>query len=489
MRAGTNRDKNSAKTRLVAVTESAAGETVLRRLQGLLTYPHEELDTELKNWLDLSEEDHKANLAQAILALANHGGGFILLGFKKTDGTWAPAVPRPSDLEAYSQDSVNSIVYSYAEPPFHCDVYPVPHPETGLLYPIVVVPGEHRVPIRSKREGPNGVHVRNNTYYIRRPGPKSESPQSGREWDELIGRCVTAARDDLLERFRGILQGSSATRPGDLGRSETEKQTLESWIDESTTRFKSLVAQKLSDENPSRYSKGTWQVAYSILGNLQSSTLNELLDVLRKVKGHETGWPPWWVPTRDEIRPYPYEGVVECWLKETRSASLFGESRSDNFRFTADSDFWRASPKGMMFLLRGYQEDGSPRLRPGTVLDVTLPIWRTGECLLHAQRLAVALGGESASVMFRFMWQGLSGRMLTSWAGQRRLLSDPMGPSRQDSVTSEITVPADQISTTLPEIVKTLTAPLYGIFDFYAPSLGAIQNELSKMRTFSLPTT
>jgi hypothetical protein len=482
VRTGTNIDKNSAKTRLVAMTESAAGETVLRRLQGLLTYPHEELDTELKNWLDLSSEDHKANLAQAILALANHGGGFILLGFTKTDGAWAPAEPRPSDLKAYSQDSVNSIVYRYAEPPFHCDVYPVPHPETGLLYPIVVVPGEHRAPIRSKREGPNGVHVRNNTYYIRRPGPKSEPPQSGREWDELIGRCVTAARDYLLERIREILQGSSATRPGTLGRLETEKHALESWIDESTTRFKSLVAQELSDEKPSRYSKGTWHVAYSILGNLRPLTLGELLDILRKVKGHETGWPPWWVPTRDEIEPYPYEGVVECWLKETRSTSLFDDSRSDNFRFTANSDFWRASPKGMMFLLRGYQEDSSPRLHPGTVLDVTLPIWRTGECLLHAQRLAVALGGESASVMLRFTWQGLSGRMLTAWADPRRILFDPIGPSRQDSVTSEITVSTDQISATLPEIVKTLTAPLYGMFDFYAPPLAVIQEELSKMR-------
>jgi len=414
------------------MTEHANGEAELRRLQSLLSRAHEELDTELKGWLDLSSEEHKANLAQAILALANYGGGFILLGFTKTDGAWAPAEPRPSDLSVYSQDSVNGIVHRYAEPPFQCDVYHVRHPETGHLFPVVVVPGGHRVPIRSKRDGPNGGHVRQNLYYIRRPGPQSEPPQSGREWDELIGRCVAAARNDLLERIREILQESSATPSGTLGRLQAEKQALEGWINESTTRLKSLVAQKLSDEEPSRYSKGTWQVAYSILGNLRSLTLDELLDVLRKVKGHETGWPPWWVPTRDEIRPYPYDGVVECWLKETRSASLFGESRSDNFRFTADSDFWRASPKGMMFLLRGYQEDSSPRVDPGTVLDVTLPIWRTGECLLHAQRLAIALGGESASVMFRFTWEGLSGRMLSSWAEPRRILFDRMG--RRDRI-------------------------------------------------------
>jgi hypothetical protein len=360
------------------------------------------------------------------------------------------------------------------------------HPETGQLFPVVVVPGDHRVPIRSKRDGPNEEHVRQNTYYIRRPGPQSGPPQSGREWDGLIARCLMAARGDLLERIREILQGSGVTRPGQF---EVEKKAFESWIDESTARFNFLVAQELSDEKPSRYSKGTWHVAYSILGNPRSLALNDLLEVLKKVKGHETGWPPWWVPTSDRLAPHPYQGVIECWLRELRSNLFFGDDRSDIFRYTGHSDFWRASPKGMMFLLRGYEEDSSRRLNPGTVLDVTLPIWRTGECLLHARRLAMALGSELTSVMFRVSWQGLSGRTLASWAEPRRIFFDPRGPSRQDSVTSEITVSADQISATLPEIVKNLTAPLYEIFDFFVPPSTMIQEELLKMRSWRIRAT
>ena len=38
---------------------------------------------ELKNWLDLRGNRHdKATLAKAAMALANHGGGSILLGFE-----------------------------------------------------------------------------------------------------------------------------------------------------------------------------------------------------------------------------------------------------------------------------------------------------------------------------------------------------------------------------------------------------------------------
>ncbi len=42
--------------------------------------PTEGLETELKGWLDLNSNEDKANIAHAILALANHGGGAILIG-------------------------------------------------------------------------------------------------------------------------------------------------------------------------------------------------------------------------------------------------------------------------------------------------------------------------------------------------------------------------------------------------------------------------
>lgn len=163
----------------------------LRRLQGLLIYPREDLDVELKGWLDLSSEDNKANLAQAILALANHnGGGHVLLGLIKSDGAWIPDTSRPSNLNNYTQDLINGIVEKYADPPFHCEVYHVADRPGGDVFPIVVVPGNHRVPIRAKRDGPGSKHVHQNAYYIRRPGPKSEPIQTAQEWDDLINRCL-----------------------------------------------------------------------------------------------------------------------------------------------------------------------------------------------------------------------------------------------------------------------------------------------------------
>jgi hypothetical protein len=77
---------------------------------------------------------------------------------------------------------------------------------------------------------------------------------------------------------------------------------------------------------------------------------------------------------------------------------------------------------------------------------------------------------------------GLAGRTLMSWASPRRIFFDARGPSRQDSVTSEQIIPSDQISETLPEIVKTLTQPLYETFDFYDIPSTVVREELSRMR-------
>jgi len=246
---------------------------------------------------------------------------------------------------------------------------------------------------------------------------------------------------------------------------------LDNWREESTNRWKELLARRLADEQPSRYSHGVWTVAYSVTGDFKQTELDELLEVLRQVKGRETGWPPWWVPTRKGIEPYPYNGVIECWLAE-----------EGVFAGPAHSDFWRASPAGNMFLLRGYQEDEPHEgHRPGTEIEVTLPIWRVGECLLHAQRLAGKLAGASSSVIFQVAWEGLSSRVLAVWDPMRAPLFDEYR-SRQGSVASRVVLSADRISETLPELVAILTKPLYEAFGFFKPSPAMIEQELSKMR-------
>jgi transcriptional regulator with XRE-family HTH domain len=440
----------------------------LRRLADLLIDPQETLDIEIKGWLDIaSENEHRALLAKAIIALANHGGGFIIVGFESTPNGVSPAVNRPDNLAVYSPDTVNAVVNRYIEPSFHCEVNIVTRAVDRLAYPIITVPGGHHVPVRSKRSGPNGQTIQQNVYYTRRPGPQSEPPQTGHEWDALMRRCIGNAREDLLNQFRGILAGGAAA----VAPQENRLQQVTRWHATSLERWRAL-SETLPAEHPARLRHGYYNVGYQLFGNVERVQGTALLDALNRGVVRHTGWPPFWVPTRDGIRPYMHDGNVECWL---------GPDGQD--RDPGHADFWRASPDTQFFLIRGYQEDGheNAQAEPGTIFDITLPTWRIGEILLHAASMARQLGDAQAQAVLIFEWTGLNGRSLRSFANRTRHMADRY-TARQERYRADLTVQADQIGDQLPELVGRVIRPLYELFDFFQLPATLPLEELERMR-------
>lgn len=440
-----------------------------RDLSPLILSPRESLAVEYKAWLDPSVDADKANIAQAIMALANYGGGFVVIGFNEAGPELKPAPPRARLAERFTADIVNGIVKSYADPPFHCEVYQVSNPATGLSHPVISVPGQHATPIRSRRDGPSGKHVANNTYYIRRPGPESAPILTAQEWLGLIERCVLARQEALTAAFRGILMGLAGTAVGELAGPGEQKSELSKWTAESEERWKELLDEKGASENGElSHSLGYWTIAFQIEGEFTSPSLAQLLDALRRAHGRETGWPPLWVPTGEEIKPHPYNGTLECWIADAHD--------------TAHADFWRASPTGLTFLLRGYQED-TEVATAGKLFDVNLPIWRVGECVLHATRLAASLGAPDAEISAHIAWHGLRGRQLSVWADRGR-----RAPFRrayrclQHSVFTTFKFSASTAFDLLPEIVGQALAPLYEAFDLFRPTRDLLSGELARMR-------
>ena len=441
------------------------------RLTDLLLDPQEALDVEIKSWLDLARnEEHKATLAKALLALANHGGGFVIIGLTETGAGATTASERPVTLDAYSQDIVNGIVRNYAEPAFHCSVHHVRHPTSDVIHPIIGVPGGHRVPIRAKRSGPNDQIVQQHVVYIRRPGPRSEQPLSGREWDELFAKCLRGRRDELLDHIRDLLIG----KPSSEG-IQTEMARLDRWVMDCESIWRDKIA-GLPPDSPARCPHGFFTFAYHVNGGKKLG-LSELHDVLRDAP-RLTGWNTWWVPTRQEIAPYVKDGAIECWLGGDTSE----HHRKD--RDAAHSDFWRITPDGRAFLLRGYLEDGDRAARagiqPGTCLDPTMPIWRIGEGLLHATYFAGRLGGNSVSFAARYT--GLRERRLTTWANPMDVNDWASGISKDNDVPLSTSVAVDTLSANLVEVVHSLLSPLYERFDFTRLPLEIVQRELNRLR-------
>ena len=329
----------------------------------LITEPREDLAYEYKDWLDLTSKEHKATLSKAAIALANHGGGYIVIGFTE-QGPILESRPRPKEIPEITPNSVNEAVHLYAEPKFQCAMHLVSHPDTDVQHPIVIIPST-TVPVMSMREC-QGV-IAQNRCYVRKPGPKSEDPRTSEEWRTLLNRCVRANRDEMLEAFRSIMAGRVETQnsmPNGL-------DDLRDYCTVAHDRWKELVSDE-PDNSPAQFPHGYYEMAFSLLDATPANDLIKLQDRLRETRRIKlSGWTPFLEMQVPNWAPRPHEDFVEAWL---------GGPDHNGCR-AAESylhDFWRASLDGKLYTIRGYLEDGQNHA-PGLVVYTTTPIfayWR-----------------------------------------------------------------------------------------------------------------
>jgi hypothetical protein len=212
-------------------------------------------------------------------------------------------------------------------------------------------------------------------------------------------------------------------------------------------------------------------MGFSLVGAAPATGLADLQDRLRKARRIKlTGWTPFLEMTTPEWTPYPHENFVEAWVGRTAA--------SGRPRTPAHSDFWRASPSGKLYTIRGYAEDELEKYPSGTAFDITLPIWRVGEGILFAARLAETFVDVEA-IGIRCRYTGLNGRALVSVSGDRAICGDDV--SRTDDILLQTLATPAQIRDNLAEVLHQLLMPLYERFAFFRLPIVIVEQELGKM--------
>lgn len=231
---------------------------------------------------------------------------------------------------------------------------------------------------------------------------------------------------------------------------KTTSADMNTWDRRCRRRLEKRIAEEFAGA-ATVYDSGTWSVSYSI----PEVTLpfEELRAALVAVEGHETGWPPWWVPTREGIQPEIRHAGFECWF------------RDDALRNYGHSDFWRAEPELKLFLLRGYQEDGITGA-PGSALDPVLPVWRVAESLRHAERMARYV--SSKDIEFFARWTGLKNRELRAVTTDRWDF-EPGHAANDESIGTFVRTSPDEVDQDLPSVVRALVSPLFEVFGLFSP--------------------
>ena len=123
---------------------------------------------------------------------------------------------------------------------------------------------------------------------------------------------------------------------------------------------------------------------------------------------------------------------------------------------------------------------GRAPVPPASVFDITLPVWRIGEALLHARSLAANLFEGPTTIKFVANYEGLAGRSLVSIENRRHVGEGRI--ARQDSIALNTHIDAQAIDPNLPEIVHPLLSPLYALFDFFELPMQLVVEELNRMR-------
>ncbi|PWJ89534.1 putative DNA-binding protein [Mesorhizobium loti] len=431
-------------------------------LLDLLLLPNETLSNEYKSWLDLTDTASKAVLAKAAIALANHGGGVIVVGMRGAQGSTLESQPMPDNVKRYDPDAVNAAVNRYADPKIHCDLQFATHPGTGIEHAFITVPGTSVVPVMSARDYEKVIASQR--CYIRKPGPKSEEPFTSEEWRSLLSRCVQAGREALLDGIRTILQGQALEVP-----TANETDQLAQFASKSRERWESLIA-PLPVNDPARFSLGSYEQAFQLLDVPAAAGLGRLRDRLDEAGNTVlTGWGPFVNLRRPPIGPIPVNDGIEAWVGHPKE-----EHRSGRH-----CDFWRAEITGLMYEIRSFDEDFSEKVSPGTGIDLTLPIWRVGETLLFVARVAKQFE-EDPEIAIRIQYSGLQGRELKSLFDWRAPLFER--DIHVDTIVLQGRAKASQILDTTSEVVLPLLRPLYEAFGFYELKMELVASELARLR-------
>ena len=500
-------------------------------LQSLVDEPREDLADEYKSWLDLEQEADKAKVAKACIALANHGGGRLILGFEEK-GNLLISRKKSDKIKEITQDTVNSAVRRYADPEFHCQLYQIEHSKTKVLHPVIRIPGDQTVPIMSTRSSED-KDIEQHIFYIRKPGPRSEKPMKAEEWRKLLERCIQARRQEMFDAD-AIKRGSRDTtieqhvreqhvreqhvreqhareqyaqeqhvrephvryirKPGPrsekptkaeemldairtivLGSAETgttelgPMKDLDEFCTASFERWEELT-KSLPPASPARFPLGYYEITVHPVVAAPLKNLNllqERLDHARRIK--LTGWSPFIEINNPAVRG---NGHIETWLGRPLS-DLRGTGGPDT------SDFWRASQKGQLYRIRGYTEDANlSDVSPGTTILTIFPIWRVGEILYFAARFLDQFEGVE-TVIINCRFTGLSGRRMESRDIKYLFASPPCGLAEFEE---RISVELRQLEENMVEVVHQLLSPLYKVFDFDEFTQDFVRQELDKLR-------
>lgn len=159
-------------------------------------------------WKGSSDKRASCELVKDIIAMANSGGGFVIVGVEEPlDGkSYRYSGLTTDDLQTWETTNVNKFLNSYIDPPTSPSIRPIEH--NGVWFIVIEVFPFDDLPHMWKREFEG---FQPGTLYVRTTSKESARVTSNDELNVLIEKAVRNRHDRLLESMRSILVGATTT--------------------------------------------------------------------------------------------------------------------------------------------------------------------------------------------------------------------------------------------------------------------------------------
>lgn len=271
------------------------------------------------------ESDKKAccELVKDILAMANHGGGYLVIGVEEVAAGFSHVGLTSEQLESYDTTRLNRFVQNYADPPINCTV--VKKESNGKTFVVVEVPGFPDTPHICQKDFPQVLQ--SHCLYVRTDNNESAPIKSSASFRALIDLAIRKRQDMLLGAIKAVMSGATPNQP--------ERESTDAYLrDLESVRARAKGFSALAVPEGKKPIVGYRETfAYPSRYEAERFDLKALHAAAQKANVDYQGWPFLFYGELLGSRPHAAEGGVEAqyalknaWQHEMRECWHLGAS-------------------------------------------------------------------------------------------------------------------------------------------------------------------
>tara|TARA_R110001632_G_scaffold13841_1_gene47172 strand:+ start:190 stop:1665 length:1476 start_codon:yes stop_codon:yes gene_type:complete len=468
-----------------------------KELLQIADYPTESVATEIKGWIDPSSAHGCSKVIKAVAALANTGGGKLVVGVAKDGNLDAGNLP-PDWKALFDADSVQLKISQFISTDCVVEIVHVDHGGKQLVGIFVEPCGQYPFvlskPVVASVNGKNKELVKANTVFVRTlssNGTYSSSEAKAGDLVKLLDRCFEAREADIARFIKRHLSDSDILKQsgckliepasGATPPSTDFTTTTKDFMKTSLTALEDVLVtpRKGFAERFGISFLGAREVSCAILNAPESDYSNVAFrDRVLSSNPRLTGW-PLWLDTRHrserEQAPRLINGGWQALLMRKSEDAWFNHF-----------DFWRISRPGLFYHFRGLEDDLNAEFRnfePGTKLDFGLAVLRAAEAIYLTRHFSRNLYEEAElELQITFRWSGLMERELSSWANRDRYIGDGRF-CYTDAVESKLTFSSGVTDDMIWALTQTACDNLFEHFDGFQLSPKVYEDLVTRLIT------